>query len=1334
MAKNKPQGRQGDSSRLLLVEPLDQRLLLSSSPVITEFMARNNGVLEDGDGKYSDWIEVHNPGDASLNLAGFRLTDRHDDPIRWTFPDIPLKPKQYLIVFASGQVEDNYVDSDGQLHANFALKAGGEYLALIAPDGTVLTEFGSSSESYPPQRENISFGVAQESTNTTEKVGYMTSPTPGGVNADNSGVFRGFLDDVQLDRQGGFYDQSFELSISTKLVDVETRYTIDGSAPTSTHGEVYSAPIVVDTSTIVRAAAFQADYVPSKVRTASYLFLNDVIQQPASPPGYPEVWGSIPSNYQLDPSITLDANERDELIAGLTSIPSLSIVMDRDDLFGREGIYVNPRERGTDWERAASVEIIDPSGTAPFQADGGLRIHGDSTREPTLTPKRSFRLTFRDEYGPTKLEYPLFPNAPVRRFDNIVLRAGLARRDPTFIRDAFVRDMARDMGKVDGHATFVHLYLNGLYWGLYNAVERPDAQFAEEYLGGSDTDYDALHWKNSGRATDGDLQRFLEFTKKTSSRFFLDESMGEIERTVDLDNLFDFLLIWLYTGKGEGEFRAIGNRSDDSRFRFFLWDMEGTLNSTGASTQLLNLMESSPRHSSLELAIWTREDLRLRFADHVQKHFFHGGALTPKAMADRWEKRVAEVSQAIVAEEARWNDYSREQWDHEVRQVADEILPVQSRIVVDFLRRQLFYPSVEAPLFDQRPGPVPLGVVTMNHPNSEGTIYFTTDGTDPRLPVGKIAASAIPYDDSQIVLATDTTIKARALLDDEWSALTEGNFSIAPPESVLHLRISEINYHPYAANSVPGATEPDVPRDDFEFVELTNTGPAIIVIGGVRLAGGVEFTIPFGTSLAPGEFLVVAKNQAALESRYGDEMNVVGEFQDGDLDESGDTIEVRDVARDLIQRLTYGAHDGWPDRANGRGSSLEVINSLGPFDSSSNFRASHFFGGSPGHPGEAPRDGIRITEVLANTAPPQFDLLELHNSSSVDIDVGGWYVSKSENEYFGYQIPIGAPLSPDGYKVISESQAGFDFDGVLGDQIWLIEADAAGRPVRFVDHVRFGPSGVGVSMGPGPDGSRELLALTKNSFGSSNSDLLVGEIVISEIHHAPVDPDGEGRQFEAEEFEFIELFNRGNHAIDVTDWRISGDIEFTIPAATNIASNSNLIVVPFDTADATATMLFRVKHGISTSVPLVGPFRGSLGNDVGTVRLERPERPPIDRPLITPYVREDEVAYNSHSPWPGAIEGDSLHRVFPSRIGNLASNWSADAATPGAVDFVLTLVGDSNRDGRFDREDLEQVLEYGRFNTGLLATWEEGDWNGDGFFDQQDLVAALVAGKYQEKP
>ena len=105
-------------------------------------------------------------------------------------------------------------------------------------------------------------------------------------------------------------------------------------------------------------------------------------------------------------------------------------------------------------------------------------------------------------------------------------------------------------------------------------------------------------------------------------------------------------------------------------------------------------------------------------------------------------------------------------------------------------------------------------------------------------------------------------------------------------------------------------------------------------------------------------------------------------------------------------------------------------------------------------------------------------------------------------------------------------------------------------------------------------------------------------------------------------------------------------------------------------------------------------FRGNLGDANGEVRLERTESAPIDRPSITPYVSVDEVVYSSQRPWPEGIAGtdNSLQRVSTSRIGNLASNWFANAAASGNVDFVLALAGDTNRDGRFDRADINQIL------------------------------------------
>lgn len=139
----------------LRMAPVFFALSLSGSPVITEFMAQNRATLADEDGDFSDWIEIHNPTGQPVNLAGWHLTDRADDPTMWTFPPAILEPGAFLVVFASNK---DRAFSGAELHTNFALAAAGEYLALIAPNGiTRATEFAPV---FPPQLADVSYGRA----------------------------------------------------------------------------------------------------------------------------------------------------------------------------------------------------------------------------------------------------------------------------------------------------------------------------------------------------------------------------------------------------------------------------------------------------------------------------------------------------------------------------------------------------------------------------------------------------------------------------------------------------------------------------------------------------------------------------------------------------------------------------------------------------------------------------------------------------------------------------------------------------------------------------------------------------------------------------------------------------------------------------------------------------------------------------------------------------------------------------------------------------------------------------------------------------------------------
>jgi len=133
-----------------------------AAPVITEFMADNDGILKDEDGDYSDWLEIHNPDPEPLNLEGWYLTDSASNLRKWQFPEVTIPPGGYLVVFASNK---NRRVPGGELHTNFALSASGEYLGLIMPDG--VTRVSEYAPEFPAQYRDISYGIAAPTVTVT---------------------------------------------------------------------------------------------------------------------------------------------------------------------------------------------------------------------------------------------------------------------------------------------------------------------------------------------------------------------------------------------------------------------------------------------------------------------------------------------------------------------------------------------------------------------------------------------------------------------------------------------------------------------------------------------------------------------------------------------------------------------------------------------------------------------------------------------------------------------------------------------------------------------------------------------------------------------------------------------------------------------------------------------------------------------------------------------------------------------------------------------------------------------------------------------------------------
>ena len=242
---------------------------LRAEPFISEFMAANTKTLADDDGVFSDWIEVHNPDDAPVDLAGWSLTDAAGNKTKWQFPAVTLPPGGYLIVFASN---NNRRDPTRPLHTNFALSAGGEYLGLVRPDGSVASEFAPA---FPAQTDDIAYGRVQGPDGPL--FGFLRTPTPGVANGGPEAL--SLAESVKFSRASGPFRDTLAVDLSGAAADQQIRYVLISGAnaeavePTAA-STPYTGSIEISATTLVRAAVFSANGATrGPVASAHYLKL-----------------------------------------------------------------------------------------------------------------------------------------------------------------------------------------------------------------------------------------------------------------------------------------------------------------------------------------------------------------------------------------------------------------------------------------------------------------------------------------------------------------------------------------------------------------------------------------------------------------------------------------------------------------------------------------------------------------------------------------------------------------------------------------------------------------------------------------------------------------------------------------------------------------------------------------------------------------------------------------------------------------------------------------------------------------------------------------------------
>ncbi|MBN1672207.1 MAG: fibronectin type III domain-containing protein, partial [Kiritimatiellae bacterium] len=655
----------------------------------------------------------------------------------------------------------------------------------------------------------------------------------------------------------GFYDSSMSVTISSATAGATIRYTTNGSKPTTTYGTVLSngGSLTVNRTTCLRACAIKSGMTTSQPFTQTYIFLSDVLKQPANPAGFPaqlrrsayDDWWV--ADYAMDPEVVNNSRYSGMIKGAFKSIPTLSLVVNINEMFGTNGALLGAKSGMAKPEIACSAELIYADGRPGFQIDCGLKPHSHTKQ------KRSLRLLFKTNYGgPAKLDYPFFEDAPVESqsaassFGKIFLRGGmnqswaaLGNEETAYARDAWSMVTQIAMSGIGPHTTYCHLYINGLYWGLYQPLERPDARFMADYRGGAKGDWDS---NNMAGLVSGNATRWNKIWQDLGTRDLSGTSnYNEMAAYLNVRHFADYVIQWWASGGGDWQewwgknnYYVANRRNPAEPLLFFAWDMDscwqiqqperGRANDgawvkpqfltpdEGATNRFYHpenarwynvaFDASVNQHIARPFrALWKNAEFRMLFADRLYAHCTNGGALTDANAKGRWNALCNYIKDAVVCESARWGDHKKDYDDSSLPVYTrdthwygarDKVLTMMTGNAARMLsicRNQIMegnmlYPSLDPPVFSQYGGSVAAGFkLTLSRVGSAGTIYYRTDGQDPRVSGGGIrSGSSTGTANAVVTLNASATVTARLKNGATWSALAHAKFTVTSGPTV----------------------------------------------------------------------------------------------------------------------------------------------------------------------------------------------------------------------------------------------------------------------------------------------------------------------------------------------------------------------------------------------------------------------------------------------------------------------------------------------------------------------------------------------------------------------
>ncbi|MFK8100917.1 MAG: CotH kinase family protein [Saprospiraceae bacterium] len=510
---------------------------LRAQVLINEYSASNLRVFQDNYQKTEDWVELHNTSASSVNLEGWRLSDKVNKPAKWIIPaGVTIPANGFIRIWCSGRDEVSLTN----YHSNFKLSQtkAGEVLMLSQPDSTVVDQIPLALTLMEHSRCRATDGGNDWMVCTSPTLSQSNNAAP---------KYIGYTNTPTISLEGGFYNGTQTVSIQNNEPNSVLHYTLDGSAPVVT-SPTYTGPISISSTQVLKAKSFSNDnnILPGKIDFQTYF---------------------------IDESFSL----------AVFSVAADEII----NLANGQGALLP----------IGSLEYFNENQERVANSYGELNRHG---QDSWVLDHRSLDWISRDEMGYSRtVEAPLFSYSERDEYQRFMFRASGDDNYPaiddgqhegsTHVRDEYVHALAMEGNmKLDVRAVErVIVFLNGQYWGVYGLRERPvDHDYTKEYYDQGKFDLQYLSTWGNTEAEYGGQQAFDDWG--TLRDFILNNDMSDpdnyqsVKDQLQLVSLIDYMIANLnsvasdWLNYNTGWWRGRDPEGDHKKWGYILWDNDAT--------------------------------------------------------------------------------------------------------------------------------------------------------------------------------------------------------------------------------------------------------------------------------------------------------------------------------------------------------------------------------------------------------------------------------------------------------------------------------------------------------------------------------------------------------------------------------------------------------------------------------------------------------------------------------------------------------------------------------------------------------------------------------------